>query len=200
MGVHLVAAAELLVEVAGEHLHVAGLVDDLGAGVQLGVVPRHGLGDLGGADERALLAVEELRQRPLAVLDAELEPLLVAPLLEHGAVVVVGVEACGDGNLVGRDHLLDVDLGVPWEVGGGVPLAGLGLLVQLAQRRPGEGVVPREDRVRVVLHDVLDLVDIGVGDGQDGLEVVQIGAADDVGRTAEVIGGGHESAPERCAV
>ena len=62
VGVDLVLAAELLVEVAGEHLDVAGLVDDLRAGVQLGVVPRHGLDDLGGAQQRALLAVQELAE------------------------------------------------------------------------------------------------------------------------------------------
>ena len=64
VGVDLVAAAELLVEVAGEDLDVAGLVDDLRGGVELGVVPRHGLDDLGRAQQRALLAVQELRQRP----------------------------------------------------------------------------------------------------------------------------------------
>ena len=34
-------------------------------------------------------------------------------------------------------------------------------------------------RVGVVLDDVLDLVEVGVGDGQDGLDVVDLGAADD---------------------
>ena len=90
VGVDLEPAAELLLEVAGEDLDVAGLVDDLRAGVQLGVVPRHGLDDLGRAEQRALLAVEELARRPAAALDAELEPLLVAPLLDGGADVVVG--------------------------------------------------------------------------------------------------------------
>ena len=131
-----ILAAELLVEVAGEDLDVAGLVDDLGAGVQLGVVPRHGLDDLGGADQRALLAVEELAEAPVAALDAELEPLLVAPLLDRRADVHVGVEAGAEHRLVLGDGLLDVDVGVPRQVGGGVPLTGLGLLVQLAQRRP----------------------------------------------------------------
>ena len=78
------------------------------------------------------------------------------------------------------DDLLEVDLGVPRQVGRGVPLADLGLLVELAQRRPGERVVPREDGVGVVLDGVLDLVDVGVGDGEDGLDVVDLGAADDL--------------------
>ncbi len=177
--VDLVLAAELLVEVAGEDLDVAGLVDDLGAGVQLGVVPRHGLDDLGGAQQRALLAVHELAEAPVAALDAELEPLLVVPLLDRCADVHAGVDAGADQRLILGDGLLDVDLGVPRQVGGGVPLADLGLLVQLAQRRPAERVVPREDGVGVVLDDVGDLVGIVSGDGQDGIDVVDLGAADD---------------------
>ena len=179
VGVDLEPATELLVDVAVEDLDVAGLVDDLRRGVQLGVVPRHGLDDLRRAQQRALLAVEELRQRPAALVDAELEPLLVAPLLDDGAVVVVGRQAGRERRLVGGDDRLELDLGVPRQVGGGVPLADLGLLVQLAQLRPGQRVVPREDRVGVVLDDVLDLVDIGVGDGQDRLDVVDLVATDD---------------------
>ena len=79
VGVDLEPAVELLLQVAGEDLDVARLVDDLRRGVQLGVVPRHGLGDLRGAQQRALLAVQELGQRPPALVDAELEPLLARP-------------------------------------------------------------------------------------------------------------------------
>ena len=64
-----VGAAELLVEVAAEHLDVAGLVHHLGRRVVLGVDPRHRRGDLPGADQRALLAVEELRQHEVLHLD-----------------------------------------------------------------------------------------------------------------------------------
>ena len=76
---------------------------------------------------------------------------------------MLGVDAGADQRLILGDGLLDVDLGVPRQVGGGVPLADLGLLVQLAQRRAGERVVPREDGVGVVLDDVRDLVGVGVG-------------------------------------
>ena len=179
VGVDLEPAAQLLVDVAVEDLDVAGFVHRLRRGVQLGVVPRHGLDDLGGAQQRALLAVQELRERPAPLVDAELEPLLVAPLRDDRAVVVVGCEARLDRRLVGGHDLLEVDVGVPRQIGGGVPLADLGLLVQLAQLRASERVVPREDRVGVVLHDVLDLVDVGVGDRQDGLDVVDVVAADD---------------------
>ena len=191
VGVDLEPTAELLVEIPGEHLHVAGLVDDLGGGVQLGVVPGHGLGDLGGAQQGALLAVQELRERPAPLVDPELEPFLVAPLLDDGAGVVVGAETGREGGLIGRDHLVEFDGGVPGQVGGAVPLPGLGLLVELAELWAGEGVVPGEDRVGVVLHDVRDLVDIDVGDREDRLDVVDVVAADDVGVGGRVLRGAH---------
>jgi hypothetical protein len=65
VGVDRIVARQLLVEVLGEHLDVPGLVHDLGRRVVLGVDPRHRLDDLCRADERALLAVEELGQRPV---------------------------------------------------------------------------------------------------------------------------------------
>ena len=55
---------ELLVQQARVRLDVARLVDDLRRGVELGVDGRHLLHDLRGADERALLAVQELRELP----------------------------------------------------------------------------------------------------------------------------------------
>ena len=67
-----VVTRQLRVEVPGEHLDVAGLVHHLRRRVVLGVDPRHRLDDLRGADQRALLAVHELRQRPVLRLDAEL--------------------------------------------------------------------------------------------------------------------------------
>jgi len=188
-----VTAAQLLVEVAGEHFHMARLVDHLRAGVQLGVIPRHGLGDLGGADERTLLAVEELRERPLSALDAELEPLFVAPLRQRRLCVPVGVDAVTDEGLVFGDGLFDVDVHVPRKIGGAVPLAGLGLLIQLAQLRAGQRVIPREDRVGVVLHHVLDLVRVDERRGEDRLDVVDRRAADD--RFVFFVGDGHCIAP-----
>src|SRR3546814_17700492 len=72
----LFRALELRVQVLGEHLDVTGLVHHLGGRVVLRVDPRHRLHDLGGADESALLAVEELAQRPVVALDGEVDPLL----------------------------------------------------------------------------------------------------------------------------
>ena len=85
VGVDRVVPRQLLVEIAGEHLHVPGLVHHLGGGVVLGVDPRDGRDDLGRAEQGALLAVEELRQRPVLRLHPEPEPLIRAPR-GHGAV------------------------------------------------------------------------------------------------------------------
>ena len=102
--------------------------------------------------------MEELRQRPLAALNTELEPLFVAPLGEWCVGVPVGVDAVADERLVFGHGLFDVDIQIPRQVGGAVPLTGFGLFIQLAQLRARQRVIPREDRIGVVLHDVLDLV------------------------------------------
>src|SRR5581483_970830 len=85
------------------------------------------------------------------------------------------------------DDLLGVDGGVPREVGLTVPLRGLRLLVELVQRGALTLlVVPREDGVGVVLHRVDDGVDVFVRDGEDRLEVVGVGAPEDL-----FVGGTH---------
>ena len=83
--VDAVLLAELLVEVAREHLDVARLVHHLRRRVVLGVDPRHGLDDARGAEQRALLAVHELREQRVLQLDADLAPLLVAEVLDRRA-------------------------------------------------------------------------------------------------------------------
>ena len=186
-----VGARQLLVEVLGEHLDVAGLVHHLGGGVVLGVDPRDGLDDLGGADQRALLAVHELAEHPVLRLHAELGPLLIAPALEERAAQVDAAPAVGGG--VGDDHRLLVDLDRPVEVGLAVPLGGLGLLVELLEAGPGPLlVVPGEDGVGVVLHGVDRGLDVGVGHVHD------VGVAGDHGplpptRCQRVFAGGHVS-------
>ena len=174
-----VVPRQLRVEVAGEHLDVAGLVHHLRGGVVLGVDPRHRLHDLRGADERALLAVHELRERPVLRLDAEAGATPCRPTFERRAREV---HLLADAVLVLvllRDLLL-VDVGVPREVVG-VPLRRLRLLVELDQRGAAALVVPGEDGVGLGAHRVLDLVDVGVGDREDRVEVVDVGAADDLG-------------------
>ena len=180
VGVDRVVPRQLRVEVPGEDLDVAGLVHHLGRGVVLGVDPRHGLDDLRGADQRALLAVHELRQRPVLRLDPELDPLLVAPLLERraGEVVHCGRSRSGSGcSAATFSWSTSMSHGRSLRV----PLRRLRLLVELAERGPAALVVPREDRVGVGVHRVRDLVDVAVGDREDRLEVVDVGATDDLG-------------------
>ena len=62
LGDDLVGEAELLGQVAVVDLDVARLVGDLVGGVELRLLPRHALHDLRGRQQRALLAVQELRQ------------------------------------------------------------------------------------------------------------------------------------------
>ena len=60
VSVDLVRTTQLLIEVTSEHFNVASFVDYLGAGVQLGVVPRNSLNDFRGTNKCTLLAVHEL--------------------------------------------------------------------------------------------------------------------------------------------
>ena len=133
VGVDRVVARQLVVEVLGEDLDVPGLVHDLGGGVVLGVDPRDRLDDLGRAHERALLAVHELRQRPVLALHAELDPFLVTPARQRGPAHVEAFTEAPVGHGVGHHELLLVDLGLPGEVGLAVPLRLLGLLVELLE-------------------------------------------------------------------
>ena len=157
---------------------MASLVHHLGRRVVLGVDPGHGLHDLRGADERTLLAVHELRERPVLRLDAETDPLLVTPLLERGVREVFLAIHAVLVLILGRDLFL-VDLDLPWQVVR-IPLRRLRLLVQLGQRRTAALVVPREDGVGIRVHGVRDLVDVVIGDRKDCFEVVHVGAADDL--------------------
>ena len=133
---------QLLGEVLGVDLDVAGLVHHLGRRVVLGVDPRHRLHDLGRADERALLAVHELAQHPA---------LPAAPRSYHSSsesfsngvptrssAMVVFMRVVG---VTGDGPRVDVD--APVDVGGDVPLRRLGLLVQLRQLRRGCARSPR---------------------------------------------------------
>ena len=86
VGVDGVVAFELRVEVAGEHLDVAGLVHDLGRRVVLGVDPRRRDDDLRRAEQRALLPVEELAHAPVERLDLELQPLLRHPSVRRASL------------------------------------------------------------------------------------------------------------------
>ena len=136
MRVDRVVPRELLVEVLREHLDVARLVDHLRRGVVLGVDPRHGLDDAGGAQQRALLTVQELREEPVLTLDLQLHPLVLGPVFERRSPQVDRVAEVRDvfAIHVGERELFLVDRNRPVEIGRHVPLRGLRLLVQLAQR------------------------------------------------------------------
>ncbi len=132
--------------------------------------------------------MHELAHRPVLALDEERAPLLVSPVVQRLAGTTgreehrVGV---GIGGGVGH-HLLDVDGGVPRQIGLAVPLGVLRLLVELVEGRTlALLVVPGEQGVGVVLDGVHHLVRVLGGDGQDRLEVV------DVGPTEHLFVGGH---------
>ena len=76
-GGHRIGDAELLQQ-ALVALDVARLVDHLGRGVELGIDVRHLGDDLGGADQRALLALHELADLPALEVAAHLGLLLAA--------------------------------------------------------------------------------------------------------------------------
>ena len=71
-----IGETDLGLQVAVEHLHMTGLVKGLGSRVELGVEAGSAGGQLGCHQQRALLTVQELGQRPsvfvLQVLDLAL--------------------------------------------------------------------------------------------------------------------------------
>ena len=170
-----VVTVELGVQVASEHLDVARLVHHLRRRVVLRIDPRGGDHDLAGAQQGALLAVEELAHPPVEGLHLELQPFLVAPVLDRGPfdvghALLKEVDRAGH---LSRD-LLDVNVDGPIEVGGTVPLRRLRLLVQLGEALSGTAVVPGEDGVTpcgsrvevgaeipgIISDDRLDVVDV----------------------------------------
>lgn len=73
-----------LVEVAGVRLDVAGLVHDLRRRVVLRVDVGDGLHDLGGADQGALLTVEELAELPRDHVASHVAAFLLRELVPYG--------------------------------------------------------------------------------------------------------------------
>ena len=117
---------QLLAQVLRVHLDVARLVGHLLRGVELRVDAWHGVDDLRGRQQGALLAVHELRQRPGHLLGAQLPDVLLAELLPD-------VRAVDRDLLVGEVLRLGIDRGGPVERLGGVPLLALALLVEAPQ-------------------------------------------------------------------
>ena len=68
-----------------------------------------------------------------------------------------------------------IDIDRPVDIGFDVPLAALGLFVELLQRRTRALlVVPRENGLGVVGHRVFDGVDIGVDHSDNGFDIIHI--------------------------
>ncbi|TMA31143.1 MAG: hypothetical protein E6J79_20510 [Deltaproteobacteria bacterium] len=140
----LVRDAELLGEVAVVDLDVARLVGHLVGGVELRLGPRDALHDLRRGQERALLAVEELREHEGVQVELHPDDLVVAEVdgraqhrVDHRR------ETVGDAL---PHESLDVDVGGPVEVVG-VPGERLPFLVQVEQIPLAERVLPVEDAV-----------------------------------------------------
>jgi hypothetical protein len=144
------------VEVAAEDLYVARLVHGLRARVVLGIDPGHTRHELGGHDQSTLLTVKELGELQGYLGVTHAAPPALVELLE-GSVAGERVHRPRD------DLALGVDVGLPGELCGGVPLLALGLLVQVAQALLHAAVVPHV---------------VGVEGGEDRLE---LGVALDLG-------------------
>ncbi len=137
---------ELLVEQAGVGLDVPRLVHDLGRRVVLGVHLGHLLHDLGGADQRALLAVQELRELPRLVVAAHLRFLLLRQLRE-------AVPAEDRNRLIGEAFgILGVEILGPVDSLLRVPLQLLALAVESEQVGAAVVVLPAESRLELRGH------------------------------------------------
>ena len=114
-------------QVAAVDLDVAGLVDDLGGGVELGVEIGHALHDLRRAHEGTLLTVHELREAPGRTVAAHLVAILLAhPGPQRGV---------GDGNALIRhaERVARIDLERPVQAIRTHPLLARAAVVQTQQ-------------------------------------------------------------------
>ena len=165
MRVDGVVAVQLLAQIFSEHFHMAGFVHHLRGCVIFGVYPRDGFHDFAGADERALLSVQELAEPPDYLLFVELLPLVLAPVFHRRARPSDVFSS--RRQIVDRcQNLVGVDINRPVKVGLGIPLGSLGFLVEPFQFGAGAlRVVPSEERVGIVDHLVDHRVQVGVGLG-----------------------------------
>ena len=141
--VHRVDLVEPL-DVALEDLHVPALVHDLRGGVELGVELGDAVDELAADDERALLAVEELREAPGGDADLDL-PLLLRrePAEEVGA---------GEGDLDVQDRSFLADGPAPVDGRRAVPLVLLRGLVERLELFVRRLVVVVPQRLELVGH------------------------------------------------
>jgi hypothetical protein len=121
-----VGEPDLLVQVAVVDIDVAGLVDDLGRAVELGVEILDRVDELGGGQERALLAVEELRQGPRRGLEVDRGALALAQ-------AVPDRRAKKRHQLLGAHRRLEVRRQMPRQDHVALPLRARRLDVEIAQ-------------------------------------------------------------------
>ena len=105
---------------------MAGFVHDLGGHKELGVGVGKDIGKLGADEDGGVLSVEELAEAPGGEEAVHLLPLGGVHLVPVGGVVDVD-------QLVGDETLFQVHRLGPVDVGGGVPLVPLGILVEALQ-------------------------------------------------------------------
>src|SRR6185437_13209650 len=118
---------EFLVQETRIGLDMPRLVNDLRRGVEFGVDALDLLHDLGGADQRALLAVHELRN----VEGLEIAPQLGDPLWRQAVPQVAAIERDG---LVRQHHrVFGVEILLPVDPVRRVPLLALALLIERQQ-------------------------------------------------------------------
>ena len=148
-GVH---QADALLDVLVERFHMAGLVESLGGGVQLGVEGGGAGGQLGGDQQGALLAVQELGEAPGVLMQPELAlARLAQPLV--GRVARQVHQGRGLLEILIRPGAIPVD--VPLRI----PVELLAQLVELADAVVLHPVVPvvaagqrRAENLRHLLH------------------------------------------------
>jgi hypothetical protein len=143
-------------------LDVAGFVHHLRGGVELGVHVGHGADDLGGGDQRALLAMHELADRVALQVEAQPVLFLVGELRPDG-------RAIDRDGLVGEAHRIVLEqLLRPVDPRRGVPLLLLALLVELQQVGRAVIVLPVEQDLRLAVEVPLRDVDRQLIEGLRG--------------------------------
>ncbi|ABA48087.1 hypothetical protein BURPS1710b_0713 [Burkholderia pseudomallei 1710b] len=138
---HRVAHADLLVDELRVRLDVARLVHDLRGRAQARGQALLGARELRCADERRLLAVQDLRQQPSLPVMAHLRALGRAELVPQ-----IGAEH--EQHPVGHaERIVGVERHVPVDVAVDVPLGGLRLVVQVRERGLAVFVIAHHQRV-----------------------------------------------------
>ena len=155
-------------------------VYDLGAGIQLRVVPRHSFDNFACADQCTLLAVKKLRKHPLATLNTELKPFFVAPCCKFCIGIPTWVYTVTNCGLIGSNSLFDVNCCVPRQIGCAIPLTGLGFLIKFAQWRSGQRIIPGENCVSVIFYSVLNFVCWCHRNAEDRFNIIDLISTDNV--------------------